>query len=196
MTSRAIEEMNKLPDVSRELLQSMKELDTFQAQLSRKLDEEVLETLKNCNSQPDAQRKRVLLRRIIDEISEKKISLAVRNYDLIDHHMKILDKEVAYVEEVLRQRQGPVAEPPVETVSTHNRSKKRALQTAAPSTYLIDPNEPVYCYCRRVAFGEMIACDNEDCSVEWFHYPCVGLTKKPKNDWLCPDCSRKKKKGL
>lgn len=25
----------------------------------------------------------------------------------------------------------------------------------------------------------MIACDNEECSVEWFHYACVNLTKKP-----------------
>lgn len=25
----------------------------------------------------------------------------------------------------------------------------------------IDPNEPVYCYCQQVSFGEMVACDNE-----------------------------------
>lgn len=25
----------------------------------------------------------------------------------------------------------------------------------------IDPNEPKYCYCRQVSFGEMVACDNE-----------------------------------
>lgn len=24
----------------------------------------------------------------------------------------------------------------------------------------IDPNEPRYCYCQRVSFGEMVACDN------------------------------------
>lgn len=28
----------------------------------------------------------------------------------------------------------------------------------------IDPNEPVYCYCRQVSFGEMVACDNDDVS--------------------------------
>jgi hypothetical protein len=26
----------------------------------------------------------------------------------------------------------------------------------------VDPNEPVYCVCRRVAFGDMIACDNPE----------------------------------
>ncbi|KAK3238098.1 hypothetical protein CYMTET_51869 [Cymbomonas tetramitiformis] len=27
----------------------------------------------------------------------------------------------------------------------------------------IDPNEPTYCMCNRVSFGEMIACDNPEC---------------------------------
>jgi inhibitor of growth protein 4 len=26
----------------------------------------------------------------------------------------------------------------------------------------IDPNEPTYCICNQVSFGEMIACDNDD----------------------------------
>ena len=26
----------------------------------------------------------------------------------------------------------------------------------------IDPNEPTYCYCNRVSFGEMVGCDNPD----------------------------------
>eukprot|EP01035_Chromulina_nebulosa_P033357 gene33357-44658_t len=58
----------------------------------------------------------------------------------------------------------------------------------------IDPNEPIYCFCRQVAYGEMIACDNEECEIEWFHYACVNLTKKPRNIWLCPSCSSQKKK--
>ena len=28
----------------------------------------------------------------------------------------------------------------------------------------IDPNEPTYCICNRVSFGNMIACDNENVS--------------------------------
>jgi inhibitor of growth protein 3 len=26
----------------------------------------------------------------------------------------------------------------------------------------------------------MVACDNEDCPYEWFHYPCGGVTAPPK----------------
>lgn len=57
-------------------------------------------------------------------------------------------------------------------------------------------NEPRYCYCNQVSFGEMIACDNEDCEVEWFHYECVGLVQPPKGQWYCNECVQKKKKGL
>jgi len=52
----------------------------------------------------------------------------------------------------------------------------------------IDPHEPTYCLCGRVSFGEMIACDNDDCAKEWFHLECVGLTVAPVTKWYCPDC--------
>jgi len=64
------------------------------------------------------------------------------------------------------------------------------------------PNEPLYCSCRRVSFGDMVACDNEEvrkskvvvsefkCQYEWFHYPCVGLTMSPRGKWYCPDCRK------
>jgi hypothetical protein len=56
------------------------------------------------------------------------------------------------------------------------------------TTEPIDPNEPTYCLCNQVSFGEMIGCDNEECSIEWFHFQCVGLTSKPKGKWYCPIC--------
>lgn len=60
----------------------------------------------------------------------------------------------------------------------------------------VHPSEPVYCFCKRVSFGQMVACDNPDCPREWFHFECVGLTQAPKGKWYCPDCAnlmRKKK---
>lgn len=29
----------------------------------------------------------------------------------------------------------------------------------------IDPNEPLYCYCQQISYGEMVACDNTDVSL-------------------------------
>lgn len=52
----------------------------------------------------------------------------------------------------------------------------------------IDPDEPTYCICEQVSFGEMICCDNLDCPIEWFHFGCVGLTSKPRGKWYCPNC--------
>ncbi|XP_068617670.1 inhibitor of growth protein 3 [Battus philenor] len=51
-----------------------------------------------------------------------------------------------------------------------------------------DPNEPRYCICNQVSYGDMVACDNQDCPYEWFHYPCVGITAPPKGKWYCPQC--------
>jgi hypothetical protein len=38
----------------------------------------------------------------------------------------------------------------------------------------VDPNEPTYCSCQRVSFGDMVACESDACPIEWFHYECVG----------------------
>jgi len=52
----------------------------------------------------------------------------------------------------------------------------------------VDPNEPTYCLCQQVSYGEMIGCDNVDCPIEWFHFGCMQLTNKPKGKWYCPKC--------
>jgi len=52
----------------------------------------------------------------------------------------------------------------------------------------VDPNEPTYCLCQQVSYGEMIGCDNQECPIEWFHFGCMGLTTKPKGKWYCPKC--------
>lgn len=47
-----------------------------------------------------------------------------------------------------------------------------------------------YCYCQRVSYGDMVACDNADCKNQWFHWECAGLVAEPVGDWLCRDCAR------
>ena len=44
-----------------------------------------------------------------------------------------------------------------------------------------DADEPRYCYCNQVSYGEMVACDNPDCLREWFHLACVGLSRPPSS---------------
>ncbi|XP_045504101.1 inhibitor of growth protein 1 [Colias croceus] len=85
------------------------------------------------------------------------------------------------------------------THSTHKKGigkkKKRKARQAAQRSETppeeadaIDPDEPRYCLCDQISFGEMILCDNDLCPIEWFHFSCVSLTTKPKGKWFCPKC--------
>ncbi|TRY67090.1 hypothetical protein TCAL_05152 [Tigriopus californicus] len=61
-----------------------------------------------------------------------------------------------------------------------------------PSLDNIDPDEPTYCLCEQISYGEMIGCDNDLCPLEWFHFNCVNLSSKPKGKWFCPKCRGEK----
>ena len=52
-----------------------------------------------------------------------------------------------------------------------------------------DSDEPRYCYCNQVSYGNMVACDNDNCPREWFHLPCVNLDKAPlsRTKWFCSE---------
>ena len=67
-------------------------------------------------------------------------------------------------------------------------SPARKLSLGSQLNMDVDPNEPVYCVCNQVAFGEMVLCDNPDCSREWFHVQCIGGKPPSGGTWLCPDC--------
>ena len=53
-------------------------------------------------------------------------------------------------------------------------------------------DQPSYCYCGGPENGTMIACDNPDCPIEWFHTKCLRLQTLPKRKakWYCPDCRK------
>ena len=48
----------------------------------------------------------------------------------------------------------------------------------------------LYCYCNGPDEGSMIACDNTECKIEWFHQDCLDLKSVPEGKWYCPDCSQ------
>lgn len=66
--------------------------------------------------------------------------------------------------------------------------KERGDSPDALANIEIDPDEPTYCLCDQVSYGEMIGCDNDLCPIEWFHFGCVQLQGKPKGKWFCPKC--------
>lgn len=68
--------------------------------------------------------------------------------------------------------------------------------TGVPYDPIADPDESdceegIYCSCREVAYGPMVACDDPDCQYEWFHFDCVGLTEEPSGYWFCDTCTNR-----
>lgn len=77
-----------------------------------------------------------------------------------------------------------------------NKSRKgqEAAESAKAAEEEDDDGEPVYCYCEQVSYGEMVACDGPQCSREWFHLPCLGLSAPPKGNWYCDECKQGRKR--
>ncbi|KAK6929654.1 Inhibitor of growth protein, N-terminal histone-binding [Dillenia turbinata] len=156
-------------------------------------------------------------------IADEKVALAVQAYDLVDTHIQQLDQYLRkFDEELRRERENAAAAGmPASNADGGSKSgrgsessrggrKKTRLATAEaaaataasnPTTMdldlPVDPNEPTYCFCNQVSFGEMVACDNPECKIEWFHYGCVGLKEQPKGKWYCSVCAgmQKRRKG-
>lgn len=160
-------------------------------------------------------------------IADEKVALAVQAYDLVDTHIQQLDQYLRkFDEDIRRERDGiagtglPAPIPDSGTKSGRGSESSRggrkktrlaaaaAAEAAAPVTAAanpssmdldlpVDPNEPTYCICDQVSYGEMVACDNPDCKIEWFHFGCVGVKERPKGAWYCSDCigMQKRRKG-
>ena len=47
----------------------------------------------------------------------------------------------------------------------------------------VDPNEPLYCICQQVSYGEMIACDNEDVKFIFFLIPSFDIAIQSQYLW-------------
>ncbi|KAK7602079.1 hypothetical protein V9T40_009520 [Parthenolecanium corni] len=77
------------------------------------------------------------------------------------------------------------------SVGTSSMIEQSAIMSEVVEEPIIeaDPDEPRYCICNEVAFGDMVACDYKKCPYEWYHYPCVGITSPPKGNWYCPQCT-------
>jgi inhibitor of growth protein 1 len=76
---------------------------------------------------------------------------------------------------------------------SNSNQSSAARDDTPPPEEAIDPDEPTYCLCDQISFGEMILCDNDLCPIEWFHFSCVALMTKPKGKWYCPNCREKNK---
>ncbi|CAO3630499.1 unnamed protein product [Cunninghamella blakesleeana] len=150
------------------------------------------------------------------QLAENALHLVDRHLERISHDLDVLNKtnpELLALSNVqhLLQRNGTneiETEEDEEDDEEHdeeayiavmmaNRQKKRKKKETRDSEE--NTEEPLYCYCRQVSYGEMVGCDGEHCPYEWFHMECTGLDAPPKGEWFCKHClesenSRKIKK--
>lgn len=72
-------------------------------------------------------------------------------------------------------------------------AQAEAAQASATSASA-EEGERKYCYCQKPAHGEMLACDDEDCTFKWFHLSCLDLDWMPTKDkiWYCAACRAKR----
>lgn len=135
----------------------------------------------------------VALMRLADE----RVRLAQCAYDLVDEHITRLDKDLATFEKdaatpVGRGRNDYFTNGDGSGAMRHDGfGDGFANGSYEDSPSVANPNEPKYCVCRQVSYGEMIGCDRDDCPIEWYHVGCVGLTTIPKGKWVCALCKRR-----
>ena len=198
----AIRARDDLSQLATETLVVIERLDTKAVKMASEVDK-CVSALRGKRAISRKKKKDLrAMHQAVELLSERKAQVAISNYDLINQHICQLDQEIRTLEKAMRMNGderlmsilGPTL-PKAQAAGGRRRNRNDDEEPVIPrEAFVVDPNEPVYCLCRQVAFGEMIACDNEECAIEWFHYSCVNLNKKPRSTWLCPDCSRRKRR--
>ena len=179
-----IESTQSLPTDLYKSLNLMRELDQQCQGLLTDLhgkEQEYLEALDNqIEPQQELLEEIQLKQQRVKSLSDEKVQLAVQTYDLVDRCIRKLDADLKLFDAQLSQE---------EREKLHSRQLDARVQTVVQADMPVDPDEPVYCTCRRVSFGQMVQCDGPSCRYEWFHFECVGLSGSgPKGKWYCPQC--------
>jgi len=81
----------------------------------------------------------------------------------------------------------------IKNTSSNKKSKIKApknkkVVSESESSDTDSDLQPYYCICEEISYGDMVCCDNDLCPIQWFHFGCVSLHRKPKGKWYCPRC--------
>ncbi|RDD47214.1 Inhibitor of growth protein 3 [Trichoplax sp. H2] len=170
---------------------------TKQMQQGMKLGIKASLLIQSCNSLD--QKAKSTLHKGSQELAEDG-SVASKSHECFQVLNKESTKQLAkrkvqqkYVSSVDNGYNSAITSTPLVVDSTHNTEVNDEVSerptTLEISEYVVDPDEPRYCICNQISYGEMVGCDNDDCPIEWFHYACVGISEPPKGKWYCPQCT-------
>ncbi|EOY05428.1 RING/FYVE/PHD zinc finger superfamily protein isoform 4 [Theobroma cacao] len=220
-------DLEALPNILQKKYALMRDLDKSLQEIVRQNEqrceqeiEDIRRGVRAGNITPDTS----LLRFSDEALDEQKHSIRIADEKQLDQYLKKSDEELRREREnaAATASSGPSPDSTTKSgrpsESGRGGRKKTRLATAAAAAAAaaatevaaaaanptgmeldlpVDPNEPTYCLCNQVSYGEMVACDNPDCKIEWFHFGCVGLKEQPKGKWYCSDCAalRNRRKG-
>jgi hypothetical protein len=135
-------------------------------------------------------------REALMELCSETVKLSALQYDVTDSKMKYVEGDIRRLKAEIYNESQVKDGTGSSTTTNHidlekillDRQIADVVELQTKNDMAFNPNELRYCSCNNVAYGEMIACENEDCMREWFHLQCVGLTEIPEGKWLCPYC--------
>ena len=84
---------------------------------------------------------------------------------------------VTHLDSVKKRRQAGAPKAAAKRKQKSARQKSSDKEATARNEF--------WCLCGGPESGNMIACDNPGCPIEWFHCECVGLLDAPSGKWLC-----------
>lgn len=184
MSTYAIHSLTLRKEVSETARQSLaliNKLDKKIRILSRRLDTKL--NIGTDDRNPEDAEEISLLKKAIEAISLRKVQLATKCFEVLDQNVKIVESEMTTLENKIKTTL------PVETAEQKNERKRKLFADVQEES-----DEVLYCTCQVSTVDDgMIACDNEECPTQMFHIKCVGLLKKPRNSWLCPQCSARRR---
>ena len=84
-----------------------------------------------------------------------------------------------FSEDIAFTRHFMASHPPPPSHPASQSSENTAMADQSTIATTSSSQEKLYYYCRCPEDGLMIACDNTECKIEWFHQDCVELTSIP-----------------
>jgi hypothetical protein len=171
------DKLNKLKEQEDKLIEELMKAEKDHKENSTPIDEEYF--INQYNQIMESKQA------ILNQIDEK-ISFGKTVYDFVDRKIQYLDYHTHSVKHLLIEGQDESLDASMKKKKKRKQREEEVIQIN-DKLYVSDANEPLYCTCRRVSFGNMIGCDNAECPTEWFHFECVNLTVAP-SVWYCPTC--------
>jgi hypothetical protein len=178
-TSTQLTELRSMDRATRDEAETLKKCEALLVEEVQKIGKD---QGKDFDEEPFVTRANALIQRRQDLTIklDDQMKFAQGIYDTIDKRIGKFEIRTEYVSRLMKEG--------LDSMGGANRKKKKRKADEDDEPGLpTDPNEPVYCFCRRVSWGKMVGCENEECSIEWFHFKCVGISEEPEV-WYCETC--------